>query len=49
MFGLVIVWWNGEKQVYDYQTREDAEQGDRNIRIACGNQVAYTCVRSKLN
>lgn len=47
MFELVVIWWNGEKDIFEYDTREEAEQGGRNIKTACGNQVEWYGVRPK--
>ena len=46
MFDLVIVWETGEKEVYTYATREDAEKGKANFEKAFGSQV-WACVRPK--
>lgn len=48
MFELVVVWSDGSKNVYEYETREDAERGADSMRMACGNQVSWCGVRRKL-
>jgi len=44
-YELVIIWSNGDKNVYQYHTREEAEIGERNMRMANGNQIAWSGVR----
>ena len=45
-FQLVVAWASGDTQVFTgYKTREEAEQGGRNMELALGEQVAYWCVR----
>ena len=45
MFELVVIYYDGEKCIYEYQTREQAEKGEKNIRMAAGNQVSWTGIR----
>jgi hypothetical protein len=45
MYELVIIWDNGDKDVYEYPTREEAEKAELGMRIALGNQIAWSCVR----
>ena len=45
MFELVIVWASGERQVYEYDTPEQAEEGARNMLTANGEQITWWCVR----
>lgn len=47
MFELVIVWSTGETNIYEYETREDAEQGGENFLLAFGLQVSWWGVRKK--
>lgn len=39
---LVVIWETGEKQEYEYDTYEQAQNGEANIRMACGNQIRWT-------
>ena len=45
MYELIIIWADGDKNVYPYQTEEEARQGERNMRMAFGNQVSWAGVR----
>ncbi len=45
MYELIIIWTDGDKNVYPYQTEEEARQGERNMRMAFGNQVSWAGVR----
>ena len=39
MYKLIIIWCTGEKETYDYTTREEAEKAELNMRTAFGDQV----------
>lgn len=45
MYELIIIWTDGDKNVYPYQTEEEARYGERNMRMAFGNQVSWAGVR----
>ena len=45
MYELIIIWTDGDKNVYPYQTEEEARHGERNMRMAFGNQVSWAGVR----
>ena len=45
MYELIIIWTDGNKDVYPYQTEEEARHGERNMRMAFGNQVSWAGVR----
>ena len=45
MWELVIVWSNGDKDVYQYGTREEAEEAESGMGTAFGNQIAWTGIR----
>ena len=45
MYELVVIWSNGDKDVYTYATKEEAEQGGKNMIFALGGQVAWYGVR----
>lgn len=47
-YELVIIWANGEKNVYEYACRELAEYSAKNFLMAFGEQVAWYCVRRAL-
>ena len=46
-YELVIIWDDDEKQVYEYGSREKAEQGGRNMMMAFGKQIAWYGTREK--
>ena len=45
---LVIQWENGDKDVFEYPTREAAEDAMEGYKIAFGNQVAWMGTRRKV-
>ncbi len=45
MFELIVVWFDGSKDVYKYDDREAAERGEQGMRMACGNQIQWTGIR----
>ena len=49
MFELVIIYtFPRETVVFQYDTEEQAEQVEREMRIALGNQIEWSCIRPKL-
>ena len=48
MYELVIVWDTGEKEVFTYNTEEEAEKAGEGYKTAFGQQIWY-CVRDKIN
>lgn len=44
---LVVVWETGETDVFEYETEEKAEQGGKNVKMACGTQVQWYGTRRK--
>lgn len=44
-FELVVVWTDGSKNTYEYNSRAAAEKGERGMRMANGNQIAWSGVR----
>lgn len=50
-YELVIVWEcpEGTKAIYTYNTEDEAEQAEKGMKIALGNQIAWSCVRPKYN
>ena len=50
-YELVIVWAfpQGEKVVYEYDSETKAAKAEEGMRIALGNQIAWSCVRPKYN
>jgi len=48
-YELVVVWANGEKDVYGgYDSADAAEQSGANMRMALGNQIVWCGVRPVL-
>lgn len=48
MYELVIIWENGDKDVYEYESREKAEEIGRGYKeLAFGDQVTWYGVRKK--
>lgn len=47
-YELVIIWEDNEKQIYEYDTAEEAQKGADNMKMAFGNQIQFTCVRRKV-
>lgn len=46
MFELVVIYFNDSKTyIYTYDTIEQAEQAEKNIRMVAGNQVNWTGIR----
>lgn len=39
MYKLFVVWYNGEKEVHEYNTREEAQEAADGIKMAFGGQV----------
>jgi len=42
---LVIIWDDGSKNIYTYPDRGAAEQAERNMRMAFGNQITWSGIR----
>lgn len=47
-YELVIIWFNGDKNIYTYESREAAEQAGAGMRVALGEQIAWYGVRREL-
>lgn len=45
-YELVIIWErNNEKDVYEYDSEDRARECEAGMRMALGNQIAWSCVR----
>lgn len=42
---LVIIWDNGDKDIYKFRTEEEAVRGGKNLKMAFGNQIAWHGIR----
>lgn len=47
-YELVVIWDNGDKNVYEYATEEKAEEGAERMKMAFGHQIAWTGTRRKI-
>jgi hypothetical protein len=48
-YEVVIIWYNGEKNIYDgFPTEDDAAGVEKGFHVAFGNQISWSCVREKL-
>lgn len=47
MFELVIVWSDGNKNIYEYNSQKEAEQAGENMKMALGNQIVWFGTRRK--
>lgn len=41
MYELVIIWENGDKEVFDYDTENEAEKAGRGMQKAFGRQISW--------
>ena len=48
-YELVVVWSNGDKNIYEYKDRREAEKAGNRIEMALGNQISWCGVRPKIN
>lgn len=44
-YELIIIWLTGEKEIYEYNTREEAEKAEQGYKMAFGNQISWTGIR----
>lgn len=47
-YELVVVWYTGEKEIYEYDSETEAEQGEENMYLAFGRHQLWCCVRKKI-
>lgn len=47
-FELVVVWSDGNRDVYGYEDRESAEKSGDGMRMVFGNQIVWYGVRRKI-
>lgn len=45
MYELIVLWSTGEKDVFEYETEEEAMRGADRMRMAFGKQITWTGVR----
>ena len=41
MYELIVVYTDGTKSIYEYDSEAAARAGERGIRMALGNQVSW--------
>ena len=46
-YELIVIWCTGEKEIYGYSNKSEAETGESNMKMAFGNQVSWTGIREK--
>lgn len=44
---LIVIWYNGERDEYDYPTREEAEKAEKGYHMAFGNQISWTGISKR--
>jgi len=47
MYKLTIIWYTGEKEIYDYTTREEAEKAELGMRMVFGNQIEWSGISER--
>ena len=45
MWELVIIWDNGDKDIYEYNTEHEAENAAQGMRKAFGYQIQWAGIR----
>lgn len=46
-YELVVIWSTGEKEIYEYKNEEEASEAAEGMKMALGNQIAWTGTRRK--
>ena len=49
MFTLIVVWFDGSKSTYKYNTESEARSGERNMVTAFGSQISWTGIRKEFS
>lgn len=44
---LIVIWYNGDCDEYDYPTREEAEKAENGYHMAFGNQISWTGINKR--
>ena len=47
-YELVVIWSNGDKDIYEYNSEDKAIEASEGMKVALGNQIAWTGVRRKV-
>lgn len=48
MYELVIIWENGDKDIYEYDTQERADRAGAEMKFAFGRQISWYGTRKKV-
>lgn len=48
-YELVVVWENGEKDVYTYDTKAQADKAGEGMKTALGGQIEWCGTRPQMN
>lgn len=46
-YELIIIWSTGEKTIEVCSSKEQAEEGEKNYKMAFGGQISWTGIREK--
>ena len=49
MWELVIIWNGGDKDIEEFDRKEDAKRAQAEMWLNFCNQIEWTCVRRKIN
>ena len=47
-YELVVKYEDGEVEIDEFDTMEQADRAQEGVEMACGNQIVWTCVRPQL-
>lgn len=47
-YELVVIWDNGDKDIYEYETEDEAIRASEGMKVALGNQLRWAGVRKKV-
>ena len=46
-YELVLIWSTGEKEIREYESKEEAYRSAENMVVAFGTQISWWCVRDQ--
>lgn len=46
-YTLIVIWQDGYKEEYDYNSYEDAAEHMKGFKMAFGDQISWTGIREK--
>ena len=47
-YELIVIWANGDKDIYAYKTEAQAERAEKGMIMANGNQIQWTGIRKQI-